>query len=183
MSAPVRFLLVAVAGWAFFRGATAGLLPDMSAFAVEKAVAAAAPPIVPTEFPPISPPQPATTPGPDYAYADYYPDTSAYQGYAGVPVLASVDETMFGMHAWFEKDFHEPTLVHIGPQLNVLSVDNDDCSGFDRDPCPYMGSAVPKDQCWDNPDPTCESVDLPYCACPVPRCNTYCGTDNCPNTY
>jgi len=88
MSAPVRFLLVAVAGWAFFRGATAGLLPDMSAFAVEKAVAAAASPIVPTEFPPISPPQPATTPGPDYAYADYYPDTSAYQGYAGVPVPA-----------------------------------------------------------------------------------------------
>lgn len=88
MSAPVRFLLVAVAGWAFFRGATAGMLPDMSAFAVKKAVAATAPPIVPTEFPPISPPQPSATPGSDYSYADYYPNTSAYRGYAGAPLPA-----------------------------------------------------------------------------------------------
>ncbi len=100
-----------------------------------------------------------------------------------VPVLASVDETIFGMHAWFEKDFHEPTLVHIGAQLNVLSVDNDDCSGVDRDPCAYMGSVVPTELCWNNPDPTCEKADGPYCACPAPRCNTYCGTDNCPQTY
>jgi len=99
-----------------------------------------------------------------------------------VPVLASADETMFGMHAWFEMDFHEPTLVHIGPQLNVLSVDKDDCIGVDRDPGPYMPS-VPKELLWNNPDPTCESLDFPYCACPAPQCNTYCGADNCPVTY
>jgi len=36
MSAPVRFLMVAVAGWALFRGATAGMLPGIEAFAVER---------------------------------------------------------------------------------------------------------------------------------------------------
>jgi len=70
------------------RGATAGLVPDMGAFTVEKAVAATASPIVPTEFPPISPPQPSAVPGADYAYAGYYPDRSAYQGYATYPAPA-----------------------------------------------------------------------------------------------
>ena len=42
MSAPVRFLFVAVAGWALFRGATAGMLPGVEAFTVAKAEAAAA---------------------------------------------------------------------------------------------------------------------------------------------
>lgn len=89
MSAPVRFLLVAVAGWALFRGAGAGLLPDMSGFTVEKAEAATAPPIVPTEFPPISPPEPPAPQGPDYAYAGYYPSyPAAYQGYAAYPAPA-----------------------------------------------------------------------------------------------
>ena len=41
-----------------------------------------------------------------------------------VPVLASNDETLGSFHSWFEVDFHEPTLVHIGPELNVLSVDH-----------------------------------------------------------
>jgi hypothetical protein len=99
-----------------------------------------------------------------------------------VPVLASVDESMASMHAWFEKDFHEPTLVHIGPELNVLSVDEDDCAGSDRDPGKYM-TVVPEDLRWNNPDPICEPLDLDFCACPAPRCNTYCGADNCPITY
>jgi hypothetical protein len=99
-----------------------------------------------------------------------------------VPVLASNDETIFGMHAWFEKDFHEPTLVHIGPELNVLAVDDDDCAGSDRDPGKYM-TVVPTDLLWDNPDPTCEPLDALFCACPAPRCVSYCGTDNCPTTY
>jgi len=99
-----------------------------------------------------------------------------------VPVLASVDESMGSMHAWFENDFHEPTLVHIGPELNVLSVDADDCAGSDRDPGKYM-TVVPAEKLWANPDPTCEKVDAPYCACPVPECIDYCGADNCPKTY
>ena len=95
------------------------------------------------------------------------------------PVLASNDESISSFHAWFEKDFHEPTLVHIGPELNVLSVDEDDCRGVDRDPCEYMGDAVPKGQCWpEGPDEDCEPMDLPpgyppYCACPYPSCEDY----------
>lgn len=85
MSAPTRFLLVAVAGWALFRGATAGMLPGIEAFTVEKAEAAPAPPIAPTEFAPISSPVPPAPSGPDYAYAGYYPETPGYQGYAPYP--------------------------------------------------------------------------------------------------
>ena len=72
MSAPVRFLVVAVAGWALFRGATAGMLPGAEAFTIASAKAEAPPassPIVPTEFPPIAPVQPA--PPSEYAYAGY----------------------------------------------------------------------------------------------------------------
>lgn len=53
MSAPVRFLFVAVAGWALFRGVTLGALPGAEAFTAAKAEAAP-PPIVPTQFPPIA---------------------------------------------------------------------------------------------------------------------------------
>jgi hypothetical protein len=77
--------MVAVAGWALFRGVTAGMLPGIEAFAVQRAEAAPAPPIAPTEFPPISPPMPAAPSGPDYAYAGYYPSYSGYQGYAPYP--------------------------------------------------------------------------------------------------
>lgn len=61
MSAPVRFLFVAVAGWALFRGATLGILPGADAFTIDRAEAAPTPvvsTIVPTEFPPIAPVQP-----------------------------------------------------------------------------------------------------------------------------
>ena len=88
MSAPVRFLFVAVAGWALFRGATAGMLPGVEAFTIARAEAAP-PPIVPTEFPSIAPPapQPAAVPGP---YPQYlaYPQYGAYPPspqYAAVP--------------------------------------------------------------------------------------------------
>jgi hypothetical protein len=100
-------------------------------------------------------------------------------GFLNSPVLASNDETINSFHSWFEKDFHEPTLVHIGPDLKVLSVDNDDCAGVDRDPCPYMQKVVPEELCWNNPDPTCEPLDLPplpnppNCACPYPSCEAY----------
>ena len=80
MSAPVSFLMVVVAGWALFRGATAGTLPGIETFAVDRAEAAPAPPVIPTEFPPISPP---AAPVPDYAYADarYYPNNPGYSAY------------------------------------------------------------------------------------------------------
>ena len=97
------------------------------------------------------------------------------------PVLALNDNSFSSFHAWFEKDFHEPTLVHIGPDLKVLSVDEDDCAGVDRDPCPYMGDSVPKGQCWpEGPDEDCEPKDYsnpayPFCACPYPSCKAYEG--------
>lgn len=84
MSAPVRFLLVAVAGWALFRGATAGMLPGVEAFTIARAEAAP-PPIVPTEFAPIAPPapQPAAVPG-------AYPGYPAYGAYPPAPQYAAV---------------------------------------------------------------------------------------------
>jgi hypothetical protein len=85
MSAPVRFLMVAIAGWALFRGASAGMLPGIEAFAVQRAEAAPVRPVFPAEFPPISPPMPAAPAGPEYAYAGYYPSYSGYQGYAAYP--------------------------------------------------------------------------------------------------
>ena len=84
MSAPVRFLFVAVAGWALFRGATAGMLPGVEAFTIAKAEAAP-PPIVPTHFPSIAPPapQPAAVPS---AYPGYPP----YGAYPPAPQYAAV---------------------------------------------------------------------------------------------
>ena len=80
MSAPVRFLFVAVAGWALFRGVTVGALPGVEAFKVPTAEAAPAAAIVPTEFPPIAPvqPQPAATMANGYLP---YPEGYAPQGY------------------------------------------------------------------------------------------------------
>ncbi len=101
-----------------------------------------------------------------------------------VPVLASTDETLDGFHTWMERDFHTPTLVHVGPGLGVHAVDLDDCTGADRDPCPYMEDLVPASACWDNAK-ACELEDVglhgPYCACPAPACQDYC--DDCPIIY
>ena len=75
MSAPVRFLFVAVAGWALFRGVTVGMIPAAEVFTFAKAEAAP-PPIVPTQFPPIAPveaPPPAPMPQEYAGYAGYPP--------------------------------------------------------------------------------------------------------------
>ena len=82
MSAPVRFLFVAVAGWALFRGATAGMLPGAEAFAVARAEAAP-PPIIPTQFAPIAPVEPpmAALPPDHPAYAAAYAGYPPYGAY------------------------------------------------------------------------------------------------------
>ena len=82
MSAPVRFLFVAVAGWALFRGATVGMLPGADAFTVARAEAAP-PPIVPTQFAPIAPvePQMAALPPDHPAYAAAYAGYPPYGAY------------------------------------------------------------------------------------------------------
>ena len=91
MSASLRFLAVAVIGWAGLRAASLGMLPDAEAFTLGDeapnlaSAESAAPQIVATEFPPIDPPTsptPVTTgypqlavPGPNGAMIPiyYYP--------------------------------------------------------------------------------------------------------------
>jgi hypothetical protein len=71
MRPSLRFLAVAVVGWAGVRAATLGALPGAELFRVEPA-RATAPPITPTQFPPI---EPVAVAQPDvYAqpYAQYY---------------------------------------------------------------------------------------------------------------
>ena len=57
MRPSLRFLAVAVVGWAGVRAATLGALPGAEMFRIERSEAKPAP-IVPTEFPPIDPVQP-----------------------------------------------------------------------------------------------------------------------------
>lgn len=87
MSAPVRFLLVAVAGWALFRGAFAGILPGLDAIKTAKAEAAP-PPIVPSQFPPISvAEQPSSEQGDFAGYPSYPGGPPYYPAYADGPSL------------------------------------------------------------------------------------------------
>jgi hypothetical protein len=88
VSAPTRFLFVALAGWALFRGMTLGALPGVEAFSEAKAEAVP-PPIVPTQFPPIAPVEQQQQMPAEYAAAGYpaYPayPPQAYQGYYPPP--------------------------------------------------------------------------------------------------
>lgn len=77
MRPSLRFLALAVLGWAGIRGAMLGVLPGAEIFSIDKSEAKAPPPLVPTEFPPIEPIAPA---GADEAAANYLP-----AGYAPVP--------------------------------------------------------------------------------------------------
>ena len=87
MSAPVRFLFVAVAGWALFRGVTVGSIPGADAFTIARAEAAPPAPatIVPTEFPPIAPVEPQRAAVSDgyasYPYGYYPPPPQRYAAY------------------------------------------------------------------------------------------------------
>jgi len=77
VSAPIRFLAVAVLGWSAVRAMSLGVLPGASVFAPTPS-AAAVPPIVPTQFAPIDPAD-------SYAYA---PGISAAPPPYGYPPLA-----------------------------------------------------------------------------------------------
>lgn len=95
MSAPVRFLLVAIAFWVLLRGAIGAILPDFGALAVEKAGPAPALDTGLAANGPVSEPVPADVPPPEYHYGGYYPAGAAYaaapaypnyqQGYAPYP--------------------------------------------------------------------------------------------------
>lgn len=82
MRPSLRFLAVAVVGWAGLRAASLGALPGAELFRIERSEAKP-PPIVPTQFPPIQPiAAPEAQPYPQYGYGQppYYP------GYAPPPV-------------------------------------------------------------------------------------------------
>ena len=70
MKPSLRFLVLAVFGWAGFRATTLGMLPGAEIFRIDPSEAKA-PPIVPTQFPPIEPVAPAP-PIAGYAYAQPY---------------------------------------------------------------------------------------------------------------
>jgi len=93
MRPSLRFLAVAVVGWAGFRAASLGVLPGAELFSIERSEAKA-PPIVPTQFPPIEPlaPTAPTLPAsydpmsPPMAPADGAAAARYVQGIVGVPV-------------------------------------------------------------------------------------------------
>ena len=60
MRPSLRFLALAVIGWAGIRAATLGALPGAEMFKVERSEAKPPPPIVATQFPPIDPVDPMT---------------------------------------------------------------------------------------------------------------------------
>lgn len=102
MRPSLRFLALAVLGWAGFRAATLGILPGAEIFRIDPSEAKA-PPIVPTQFPPIEPVAPAP-PMATYAYGPYggmppirpvavpvyYPAQAAAGGQSRFPALDSL---------------------------------------------------------------------------------------------
>jgi hypothetical protein len=91
MKPSLRFLALAVIGWAGVRAAMLGALPGADMFHLEPA-RPRAPPLVPTQFAPIEPVEPATPMLPDSAYAPF-PDAALaspavryVEGAVGVPV-------------------------------------------------------------------------------------------------
>jgi hypothetical protein len=83
VSPSLRFLALAVAAWAGVRAYSMGVLPGGSLRLIERSEAKTAPPIVPTEFPPIEPVQAAQAAPPAQAYPPAYGPSYAY-GYAQV---------------------------------------------------------------------------------------------------
>jgi len=103
MRPSLRFLALAVLGWAGFRAATLGMLPGAEIFRIDPSEAKA-PPIIPTQFPPIepvvpAPPMTAYAYGPPYgamppirpvAVPVYYPAQSPAVGASRFPAIDSL---------------------------------------------------------------------------------------------
>ena len=93
MRPSLRFLALAVVGWAGFRAASLGMIPT-GFFSIDKSEVKAPPPIVPTEFPQIEPIEPAAPIAPAAATLPAAIPASApaavpiqyVQGVVGVPV-------------------------------------------------------------------------------------------------
>jgi hypothetical protein len=84
MRPSLRFLAVAIVGWAGMRAAALGILPGGELFRIERGEART-PPIVPTQFPPI---EPVALAPPAAVNEQYYP--AAYAQQAVRPVMVPV---------------------------------------------------------------------------------------------
>ncbi|MFL6759623.1 hypothetical protein [Sphingomonas sp.] len=84
MRPSLRFLAIAIVGWAGMRAAALGVLPGGELFRIERSEAKT-PPIVPTQFPPI---EPVALAPPAAASEQYYP--AAYAQQAVRPVMVPV---------------------------------------------------------------------------------------------
>lgn len=89
MSAPLRFLAVAVLGWAGIRAATLGVIPGAEAFTVARAQPAARMPVLQSEIPSYPPTEQEWAQYPEFAgYAPQEPVASPH--YVAVPVYYPV---------------------------------------------------------------------------------------------
>jgi hypothetical protein len=90
MRPSLRFLALAIVGWAGFRAASFGMLPTRF-FSIEQSEAKAPPPIVPTQFPQIESVEPATPIAPQAAVIPAAAPANVpiqyVQGVVGVPVV------------------------------------------------------------------------------------------------
>jgi hypothetical protein len=96
LSAPVRFLVVVVAGWGAARAMTLGVIPGFTVSYAKEPTALSVPPIAATQFPPLPPVEMAAVQQPQMAYAAapqmpavYYPryayDVPAAPAWAPIP--------------------------------------------------------------------------------------------------
>jgi hypothetical protein len=85
MRPSLRFLALAVVGWAGFRAVSFGVLPTRF-FSIEQSEAKATPPIVPTQFPQIESVEPAAPIAPQAAAIPAAVPIQYVQGVVGVPV-------------------------------------------------------------------------------------------------
>lgn len=145
MSASIRFLALAVIGWAGVRAATLGVLPGADMFTLRAKAATAPPPIVATQFAPIAPltPLPYAQPGPEimrYPVAVPVAVPYYYRLPVGVPHQASA--AVMAAPA-------EP-VVYAGPigeplfDVPVRPLDDWPLSDIARAPWPAGSSPVPQ---------------------------------------
>jgi hypothetical protein len=85
MRPSLRFLALAVVGWAGFRAASLGMIPTHLPD-IGRSDAKATPPIVPTDFPQVEAVAPAA---PNYAAATSVPDAVAPAPAPDVPIAAA----------------------------------------------------------------------------------------------
>jgi hypothetical protein len=89
MRPSLRFLTLAVIGWAGFRAATLGALPGVDLVTVERSAAKVAP-IVPTQFPDLPPVEPVQPAAMGYDYATAMPPPIAAVGAYPRPLVIPV---------------------------------------------------------------------------------------------